>query len=113
MHELSLAINIVEICEQTALQNNASVITSLTLDVGKLSGVVMEALETAMESAITNTIMQNATIHYNLIQGMAQCAECGNKFDVVEIYEECPVCNSYKSSIIAGKELTVSSIDIE
>jgi hydrogenase nickel incorporation protein HypA/HybF len=113
MHELSIAENIVEICEQNAIANNATKIHSVTLNVGELSGVVMEALRTAMDSAVKNTIMQQSEIIYKVIHGVAKCEECGNEFQTNEIYSNCTNCNSYMTTIIKGKEMTVASMDIE
>jgi Zn finger protein HypA/HybF involved in hydrogenase expression len=44
MHEMSLAINIVEIACQTAKQNGAEEITSIEIDVGQLAGVLEDSL---------------------------------------------------------------------
>lgn len=113
MHELSIAMSIIEISEKNAIENNATKISSLTLQVGKLSGIVMEALETAMISAKKNTMLHDAQINYDLILGKSKCEECGNEFDTEDIYTLCPKCNSFKTTIIQGKELHLASIDIE
>lgn len=113
MHELSIATNIVEICEENALQNNALKITSVTLEIGALSGIVLEALETAMISAKKGSIIEQADINYKIIKGMSQCEDCGNIFESKDIFDLCPSCNSFKTKVIQGKELSVSSMDIE
>lgn len=113
MHELSLAINIIEICEENAKLNNAENILSVTLQIGKLSGVELDAMETAMQSAVLNTMLENAQIKYNISDGKAQCEECSRVFTTDDVFTLCPNCNSFKTKIIAGKEFLVSSLDIE
>lgn len=113
MHELSLAMNIVEICEENAKINKAQRILSVSLEIGKLSGVELDAMETAMQSAIINTILENATIHYNVTVGKAKCSDCNHIFITDDAFTLCPKCNSFKTNIISGKEFLVSSLDIE
>jgi len=113
MHELSIAMSIVEIAEENARKESASVVTEIELEVGTLSGVVMEALETAMDSAIKGTMMENAVIKYKMIAGKAQCAECGTVFDTDTAFDPCPECGSPFSDIVQGKELTVKKLIVE
>ncbi len=113
MHELSIAANIVEIAEEYAQKNNASVINEIEIDVGELSGVVIEALEFAMDSIIKNTILENSKILINHITGLAKCLECRHEFPVSSLYENCPHCNEFNLEIIKGDELRVKSLIVE
>ena len=49
MHELSIAVNIVEIAEENARKEDAKLISEIELEIGSQSGVVLEALELALE----------------------------------------------------------------
>lgn len=113
MHELSIATNIVEIAVEYAEKNNASVVKEIEIEVGELSGVVVEALEFAMDSATKQTILENAKVKIDFIHGKAKCNHCGHEFPVSSIYEVCPKCNSYNSEIIKGKELRVKSLIVD
>ena len=62
MHELSIAINIVEIATEEAKKANVSSVLEIELEVGTLSGIVIDALEFAMDEAIKNSVLQNAKI---------------------------------------------------
>jgi len=113
MHELSIALNIVEIAEENVAQSNLHSITEIKLVVGKLSGVVYEALEFAMDEAVKNTILEDAKITITRISGKAKCDSCAHEFDVEDIYTPCPKCQSFMNEIIQGNELRVESLIAE
>ena len=113
MHELSIATNIVEIALEYAKKNNAEEVREIEIEVGELSGVVIQALEFAMDSATKNTIIENAKIILNKVKGYAKCLNCQNEFSATSLYEECPKCNTFNPEIIRGKELQVKSLVVE
>ena len=113
MHELSIAMSIVEIAEQNVRQANRSEVTEIELDVGKLSGVVFDALEFAMVEAVKDTVLENAKRKINCIPGKAKCNDCGCEFEVEDIYTPCPKCASFDNEVISGKELKVKSLIVE
>ena len=52
MHELSIARSIVELVEEQADNRGASVVEELELEIGRLSGVEIQTLAFALDSAI-------------------------------------------------------------
>ena len=113
MHELSIAVNIIEIAEEHAKKENASVITEIELDIGSQSGVVVEALEFAMESATKGTMLENAKVVINAIPARSVCNKCGNRFFVEEIFTPCSECGNPFCDLVKGKELKVKSLKID
>jgi hydrogenase nickel incorporation protein HypA/HybF len=113
MHELSIAMSIVEIAEENARNANTSVINEIELDIGTQSGVVLEALEFAMQSAVHGTMLQNAKVKINSIPARAVCAQCQNEFYIKDLFEPCPECGNPFCEIIQGKELKVKSLKAE
>jgi hydrogenase nickel incorporation protein HypA/HybF len=114
MHELSIAQNIIDIVEQE-LDKQADTereVKTLELEIGTLSGVVIEALETAMDSAVKDTALKEANIKINKIQAQAQCQSCEKIFEISDLYDPCPKCDSFNPKIIKGKELRVKSIEV-
>jgi hydrogenase nickel incorporation protein HypA/HybF len=110
MHELSIAMSIVEIAEENAQQSNVKSISEIQLEIGELSGVVHEALEFAMEEAVKNTILKNAKRIIISIPGKVKCLQCLHEFEVDDIFTPCPICSSFENDVIAGKELRVKSM---
>lgn len=113
MHELSIVMSIIEIAEENAKKENASVITEIELDIGKQAGVVMEALEFAIESAKMGTMLEKAEWVVNEISALARCTSCGNEFETNDFFTPCPKCGNPFSDIFQGKELRVKSLKIE
>lgn len=113
MHEFSIAMSIVEIAETEAKAANSTKISSLELDVGTMSGIEFYALDTALEMAVKNTMLENAGIEVNKIQARARCIDCEQEFDMNNITDSCPRCNGLFSDVISGKELKIKSIVVE
>lgn len=110
MHELSIASNIVDIATEETEKANAKDVSELELEIGTQSGVVMEALKFAMESAKKNSVIENAEIIYTEIEAKAKCTSCGELFSPDDIFSPCPKCGSFENEIIEGKELKVSRL---
>jgi hydrogenase nickel incorporation protein HypA/HybF len=112
MHELSIAQNIVELAEKYAQRHRALFIEEIELEIGRLAGVEIQTLDFALESAVRNTMLENARIVRHDIGGEGQCADCGACFTVEALFSPCPRCGSYAVGLLKGKELRVKSIVI-
>ncbi|MEN8117702.1 MAG: hydrogenase maturation nickel metallochaperone HypA [Bacteroidota bacterium] len=112
MHELSIAQSIVELAENVALGEKADSINSIDIEIGALSGVVIDALEFAMEVTIKNTKLENAKINFLKKKGIASCKNCGFHFETINLLALCPKCNQANFKIIDGKQLRVKSLII-
>lgn len=112
MHELSVAMSIVKIAEEKAIEKNAPNIESVTLEIGELSGIQIESLNFVWPAAVENTLLEKAEKKINIIQSKARCAECGNYFKINHLYDNCPRCNSPFKDIYQGKEMNIKHIII-
>ena len=110
MHELSIATSVIDTVEEYASKENAIIVNYIELDIGELSGVVIEALNFAMTEVVKNTICSNADIKINSIKAKAKCMKCGHVFEISDIYSVCEKCNNFDNEIIQGKELNLKKI---
>lgn len=113
MHEMSLAVNIIELAEQAAREANARSISRIEIVVGELAGVSMEALEFSLSVATHETMAQSAKLNMEVISGSARCNGCGQTFHLPQLWAVCPHCNDFSYEILTGKELKIKTIDIE
>ncbi|NPA68371.1 MAG: hydrogenase maturation nickel metallochaperone HypA [Chlorobi bacterium] len=113
MHELSIALGIVEIAEKEVLKAGASKVELIELEIGKLSGVEIEALNFAWPQATEGSVLETAEKKIYVIKGVAECLDCNIKFDIENIYDSCPKCNGYLKNIIQGKELRVKALTVD
>jgi hydrogenase nickel incorporation protein HypA/HybF len=113
MHEFSIALNIVDIALKTAKNEGAEKVNEIEIDIGILSGVVIEALEFALESAVKNSMLEGAQIIINKIKAAAICNNCHAEFEPDDAAARCPDCKSVDFDIVRGRELRVKSINID
>lgn len=113
MHELSIAASIIELVDQEARKAEAKTVSKVELDVGKLSGVEIEALEFAWEMVIKNTVAENAELVINHLDARSKCEDCGETFITVGFFSPCPGCGGFHHLTFQGKELQVKAITID
>ena len=110
MHELSIAQNIVELSTEESKKQNMHNISEIYIEIGSMSGVILEALEFAMEEAVKGSVLESAKINYLNIQAKAVCSKCKNHFDVDDFFAVCPKCGSFETDINSGKDLKIKKI---
>ncbi len=113
MHEMSIALDILNIVEKTALTNGATVVKDIYVDVGALAGVMIPSLEFGLEVAKRNTRARLAAIHIREIEGRGRCPTCGGTFPMGFYIESCPRCEDSYLSMTSGNELRVREIEVE
>ena len=112
MHELSIALGIVKIAEDETAKVNAEKVTKIELVVGVLSGVELDSLNFVWESAVKNTVLENAQKEVEVIGGKGKCTDCDTEFEMENIYDICPKCSSNFKDILQGEELKVKTLEV-
>lgn len=113
MHELSIALSIVELAEEEAKKANAISISKIEVEIGTMAGIDPDALLFAWDSAIHGTLADHAELDIHTIQAEAHCLECGTDFPAENFFVQCPDCGSYRYQITKGKELRISSLMVD
>ena len=113
MHELSIAMNIMNIATDALKNENLQVIKEIEIDVGTQSGVVIDSLRFAFEMTVKDTVNKNVRLTINEIQAKAKCRHCEEVFIIEDFFSPCPKCGSFESGIIQGKELKVKSLYLD
>ncbi len=110
MHELSIAMSIVEMAEE----HSTTKIIAVHLKLGPLSGVAKIALENAFSLAREGTILETASLIIEQIPIVARCPKCAADRTLPSMQSFlCPVCETPLSEIIHGRELEVVALEIE
>ncbi len=112
MHELSIAMGIVDIAQKEIDKVNATKVDLIELEIGTLAGIEFDALDFVWFSAVKGTVLENAVKKINVIHGEAKCSDCDVFFKLDNIYDACPNCNSYLKGVTKGKELLVKSLEV-
>jgi hydrogenase nickel incorporation protein HypA/HybF len=109
MHELGIARNIVAIVGDAAKGRR---VRRVTLDIGKLSGVMSDAIAFCFETVAQGTALQGATLEIRQIEGRARCDACGSEFVTETLYAAC-ACGSCRLQRLQGEELNIKSMELE
>ena len=112
MHELSIAQNIMDIVEQHLPDEHQGNVKSIKLKIGEMSGVVVESLEFCFSAVTAGTRFEGAVLDVDHIGLTARCEQCATVSPVSNSAFICQACGSNHLTIISGRELHVSEIEI-
>ncbi|CCG03940.1 hydrogenase maturation nickel metallochaperone HypA [Blastococcus saxobsidens] len=108
MHELAISQAVVEaVLERTGDRS----VRCLRLAVGRLSGVVPDALRFSFELVTEGTPLQGAEMVIEEPAGRARCRGCGADFGIDDLVLLCP-CGSADVAVTAGHELLIRSVEV-
>ncbi len=113
MHELSIAMSIVQLAVDYAGKGNATQVKEMEIEVGDLSGVVIDALDFAMEEAVRDTICEDARWEIVRLHARARCKTCGYVFETKSLFDPCPACGEFGLELLSGEELRLKSIVVD
>ncbi len=113
MHELSIAKSIIQIIEKAFESDFNKKITKVHLNIGRLSGIETDALTFGFSIIRKDTILANAELEINLINGLAKCKKCGTSFEMNSYGIPCPNCAEFSIDILQGKDMKVTQISVE
>lgn len=112
MHEMSLAESVIQIAEGTARQHGGTRVSAITLEIGLLAGVEIEALRFCFGAASQSSLAAGATLVIEQPGGRAWCMPCAESVPLSSLVEACPRCGSHQLQVTGGNELKVREIEI-
>jgi hydrogenase nickel incorporation protein HypA/HybF len=113
MHEISIALNIIEIAEAKARERNSPCIQTIKIRLGEFTTVVREALEFAFEVARRDTLAENARLEIESVAMVLRCVVCGPVTSPARsVCLLCPQCG-LPLEVVSGEELHVEYIEVE
>lgn len=108
MHELAITESIVE---QVADATGESRVTTVHLEIGKLSGVVADSVRFCFELVSDGTRLEGAHLDIDELAGAGSCASCGATFPLDCLILLCP-CGSADVRVVSGAELRIRSVEV-
>ena len=82
------------------------------LRIGRLSGVVPDALSYAFEVMRQGTMAADAELHIESIPATCWCAACEKEFEAEDLIYECPGCGELSGELRRGTEMELASLEI-
>jgi hydrogenase nickel incorporation protein HypA/HybF len=113
MHELSIALGIVDVAAEEAARRAGGRVAAVHLRLGRLSGVVPDALRSAFELARENSPLAAAELVIEEVPVAAHCPACAAERAVPFPELVCPTCGTPTPEVVRGRELEVVALEIE
>jgi hydrogenase nickel incorporation protein HypA/HybF len=113
MHELSIAMSIVDMAGEEAAQRGGVRVDSVHLKIGALAGVVKAALLSSWELAREGTGLENCALVIEEVPVVGYCPACRapRQLDSIQ-WMACPECKAPMAEIVSGRELEVVALEI-
>jgi hydrogenase nickel incorporation protein HypA/HybF len=113
MHELSIALSIVEIASEEAAKHGDARIEAVHLKLGALSGVVKDALLFAWELACQETPLAGSTLQVEEIPVRVWCPSCQAERALNDSFDfRCTACGGLATEVRSGRELQVTALEL-
>src|SRR5271168_2420755 len=113
MHELSIAMSIVDLACEEAEMRGAPGVDVVYLKLGPLSGVVKEALLFSYEIACQQTPLEGSKLLIEDVPIVANCPTCQQPRRVESVQSLCCVeCGTPTPEILEGRELMVMALEL-
>jgi hydrogenase nickel incorporation protein HypA/HybF len=113
MHELSIAISIVDTVIKQAKAASATRVSEVHLDIGVCSGIEFESLEFSLGMATKDTLLEKTAFLINRVEPVAECPACNHLYSPERVFSHCPECNQPGIRMIKGTELQIKSLLVE
>lgn len=113
MHELSIAMSIVEMAQEEAERRGCAEVSAIHLKLGALSGVVADALLSSYEMAVFDTPLQNSRLLIEDVPVTVYCSTCSSAQQLGSIQSLCcPTCGTPTPQVLSGREIEVVALEI-
>jgi hydrogenase nickel incorporation protein HypA/HybF len=113
MHELSIAMSIIEGASQEASRHKGAQVHAVHLKLGPLSGVVKDALLFSFGLACAGTPLEGSQLLIEEVPVVVYCPQCQAEQTLASIQRFCcPACGTLTPDIVSGKQLELVAIEL-
>lgn len=114
MHELSIALSMIDMASQESQLRGGAQVIALHLRLGPLSGVVKDALLFSYEVACQGTALEGSQLIIEGVPVVIYCSQCAAErtLESIQLFR-CPVCETPSSEVVRGRDLEVVALELE
>ena len=112
MHELSIAQSIFKTVLGEMEKNQVKSVEKIGLRIGKLSGILPDALEFSFDAIKSDTALAQTTLEMEIVPIQGKCHDCEETFTVEDFIFACPHCSSGHIEIERGQELEIAYLEV-
>lgn len=113
MHELAVCQALMAQVAGVAERERATRITRIGLRLGPLSGVEPRLLADAFPIAAAGTLAAGAELAIETCAIRVHCQRCGAETDASVNRLVCGACGDYRTRLLGGDELLLTSVELE
>lgn len=114
MHELSIALELVDLAAAEARKQGDVRVVALHLRVGPLSGVVEDALRFSFDVAAAGTAVEGALLRIEREAVVAWCDACAARRTLPRLdHRRCPVCDAPTPELVSGDALQLTAMEVD
>lgn len=114
MHELGIVKHVIRTLNDVAAENNVRRIGSVTLEVGEVSGVVIEQLIDCWNYfREKDELVKGAPLYVETLEAVTVCTACDKTYGTVAHGKTCPYCGSKETYLLRGNEFSIKQIEAE
>jgi hydrogenase nickel incorporation protein HypA/HybF len=108
MHELALMESLVTAVVDGVGDSRVSVVR---LEIGRLAGVVPDALRFCFDVCTQGTVLEGASLEIVEIPGRARCRDCNREVALETAVSAC-TCGGFDLQILTGQELRIRNVEV-
>lgn len=113
MHELSLALSLLDEVGAVAAREGATRVASVHLRIGRMSGIVRDALLFSWDLARADTVACDATLVIDDVAVAVWCPGCDAERPVRDGEGlTCSQCGAVAPTIVRGRELELVAMEV-
>ena len=114
MHELGIVKHVMRTLTDVAAENDLKIIGGVTLEIGEVSGVVVEQLTDCWDYfSKKDPLFERASLKVETIPALTWCDDCGKTYETVRYGRICPCCGGPKTWLLQGNEFNIKEIEAE
>lgn len=113
MHEMSLAEGVLQVIEDSARREGFQRVKELRLEIGRLSGVEIEALRFCFDAVTRGSMAEGAALEIILLPGRAWCFPCGQAVEIDTDLATCPRCGGIELQVQGGNEMRIKDLLVD
>lgn len=114
MHELGIALHVMDVIDDLARENELTQVASVTLEVGEVSGVIFDYLEDVWRwAAEKRDLFRGSKLVCETIPAVTICRDCRKTYKTTAHGITCPYCQSTRTELVTGNELNIKEIEAQ
>ena len=102
----------VDLLEKVGEENELTHIERVVLDLGEVSGVLVDQLQDCWKWASAKSeLLAGAVLEVNQLEAVTICNDCGRTYPTVAHGRICPHCESPNTVLVSGNQMEVREVE--